>query len=166
MASELCGQDLSGFFADYLYDVKELPLAEWFKQAGVTVHWRPFTGQNDKGGKPVTESRFPPNFGARYSKATTGITLTQLFEGEPAQEAGLSAEDTIVAVNGLRVDADKWESMLKRYQAGDRLQIHAFRRDELMQFEVKLSAPENNVCVLVAEETAEAIPLRKAWLLP
>ncbi|MBD3671078.1 MAG: M61 family metallopeptidase, partial [Gammaproteobacteria bacterium] len=43
LASEICGQDLSGFFEQYLYGTGDMPLAEWFKQAGVGVHWRAAT---------------------------------------------------------------------------------------------------------------------------
>ncbi|MBD3671110.1 MAG: PDZ domain-containing protein [Gammaproteobacteria bacterium] len=141
-----------------------MPLAEWFKRAGVGVHWRAATSQSDRGGKRVTESAFPPNFGARYNKASLGITLTHLFDGEPAQEAGLSADDCIVAVNGLRLSGDKWESLLRQHQPGDVLYVHAFRRDELMEFEVKLGPPLENVCVLIGEDGDDARHLRDKWL--
>jgi len=164
LASELCGQDLGGFFTDYLYGTNELPLEEWFKQAGVSLHWRPYTSQNDKGGKAVTESHFPPNFGARYSKAAAGVSLTNVYEGEPAQLAGLSADDVVIAIDGLKLESERWESMLKRYLPGDRLKVHAFRRDELLEFDVTLAAQENNVCVLVAEADETYSRLREAWL--
>lgn len=166
IASQLCGRDLSGFFADYLYDVKELPLKDWFQLAGVEIQWRPYSNQNDKGGKPVAESHFPPNFGARYSKAATGITLTTVYDDEPAQRAGLSAQDLVIAVDGLKVEADRWEAMLKRHRPGDRLKVHAFRRDELMEFDVELETAANNVCVLLPASGEQNTKLRQAWLNP
>ena len=52
----------------------------------------------------------------------------------------MSAGDLVVAVDGLRVSAAAagLDAMLARYKVGDTVQVHAFRRDELMTFDVKL----------------------------
>jgi len=34
--------------------------------------------------------------------------------------------------------------MLERRQTGERVRVHAFRRDELMEFELELDAPEDS----------------------
>jgi len=45
-----------------------------------------------------------------------------------------------VAIDGLRVSGSpsNLEVLLSRYKVGDTVQVHAFRRDELMTFSVKL----------------------------
>jgi len=56
----------------------------------------------------------------------------------------------LVAIDGLRVDAPAGlELLLAQYRAGDRVNVHVFRRDELREFRVRLSGPEASECVLV-----------------
>jgi len=63
----------------------------------------------------------------------------------------LSAGDVLVAVDGLRVDAPAGlDVLLSQYRAGERVQVHVFRRDELRVFTVRLSAPAALDCVLAA----------------
>jgi len=58
----------------------------------------------------------------------------------------LSAGDVIAAINGLRVTASDVDNSLSNalapYRIGDTIRVHAFRRDELMECEVKLQADD------------------------
>lgn len=58
--------------------------------------------------------------------------------------AGLSAGDVIIAIDGIKVDTSNFEQLLKAYQAGDEVSVHAFRRDELRSFTVQLAQSEQN----------------------
>ena len=62
-----------------------------------------------------------------------------MFDGSPAQRAGLSANDVLIALGGLRVTRSNLDGLLTRYAAGDVVECMAFRRDELLRFEVKLA---------------------------
>jgi predicted metalloprotease with PDZ domain len=53
--------------------------------------------------------------------------------------------------------------MLSRRRAGERVRIHAFRRDELMEFEVRLKPASADTCVL-AELPGARARLLKRWL--
>jgi predicted metalloprotease with PDZ domain len=66
--------------------------------------------------------------------------LTNVHEGGPAHKAGLSAGDIIVALDGLRVTGhpSNLETLLSRYKVGDKVTVHVFRRDELMEFALTL----------------------------
>jgi predicted metalloprotease with PDZ domain len=63
-----------------------------------------------------------------------------VHEGGPAHEAGLSAGDIVIALDGLRVNGNpsNLDALLSRYKVGDKVTVHAFRRDELMTFTVTL----------------------------
>jgi predicted metalloprotease with PDZ domain len=43
-----------------------------------------------------------------------------------------------VAIDGLRVTATNLDNLLGRYPVGASVEVHAFRRDELMTFRVTL----------------------------
>ena len=65
-------------------------------------------------------------------------------------------------IDGLRVTPSTLDKLLARHQPGDTVRIHAFRRDELMEFTVRLDPPlADNARLAIGEG---AYPLRKQWL--
>jgi predicted metalloprotease with PDZ domain len=88
-----------------------------------------------------------------------------VYEGGAAHRAGLSAGDTLVALDDLRITASNLDTLLARYSIGDVVVVHAFRRDELMQFEVRLqpdAAPQ--VKLVMQDKPVTGVKLRDAWL--
>ena len=49
---------------------------------------------------------------------------------------------------------------------GDRVTVHAFRRDELLVFDVTLDAAPEDTChlALASDASAEALARRAAWI--
>jgi predicted metalloprotease with PDZ domain len=91
--------------------------------------------------------------------------LASVHETGPAHQAGLSAGDTLIAIDGLRVTGGNLESLLQRYRVGDVVKMHAFRRDELMTFDVTLESDTTPQFTLaMREKPLTATRLRKTWL--
>ena len=92
--------------------------------------------------------------------------LANVLDGGPAQAAGLSAGDVLVALDGLKVGSKSLDDMLLRRRPGDELKLHVFRRDELMSFSVTLAeAPADKVSLKLATKAgAAALKLRRGWL--
>ena len=84
----------------------------------------------------------------------------------PAARAGLSANDVLVAIAGLKATPERVATLLARYSPGEVVQVMAFRRDELMTFDVTLCAPPADTCWLTLDTDADATALlhREAWL--
>jgi predicted metalloprotease with PDZ domain len=77
----------------------------------------------------------------------------------------LSAGDVLVAIDGLRVTASNFDTLLARFRVGDRIEVHAFRRDELFVTLAKLQAADAPQFSLTLQaKPAAAARLRKAWL--
>lgn len=128
LIQEACGIDVSDFIARYAYGTEELPLQQLLAHAGITLTWTP-------------ESTLPA-LDARWRTVNGETQLTTVYSNGAAHEAGLSAHDVIVAIDGLRVGGSNTiERLLRPYQAGDSLSLHVFRRDELRCFTLKLSHP-------------------------
>ena len=168
LASELSGLDLADFFARYVDGTDELPLAAALETFGLDLQLRPAEGNKDAGGKSgKTAKDSPPRqwLGARWT-AGGEARITHAFAGGPAQNAGLSAGDVIVAWNGLRVTAGTLHFRIDRAASGARTQVHAFRRDELMTFEVVLAPAPQDTCWLTlrSDAPAAAMARREAWL--
>ena len=92
--------------------------------------------------------------------------MTHVFDGSPAQAAGLSANDVLVALGGLRATPANLDTLLSRYETGDIVEIVAFRRDELMRFEVKLATqPPIKFTLEIDPKSARAAQqLRQGWI--
>jgi len=92
------------------------------------------------------------------------LKLNSVLHGGSAHAAGLAAGDIVIAVDGLR--ADNPDTLTDRYLPGDRVQIHAFRRDEL--FETFLIWQEDRTprwrLVPRAKVSDSALALRRSWL--
>lgn len=152
LAEAISGLRLMPAFAAWVNGTGDLPLAGLLKSLGVELH-READGTL-------------PDLGARTLADGAELKLAAVFDGGPAQAAGLSALDVLVAVDGLRVSRDNFDQLLGRYRGGDLVEIHAFRRGELMRFRVRLADPPRD-CVrleIAKRASTRALALRKAWL--
>jgi len=123
---EVSGLKLKPLFERWVRGTDDLPLAKLFAPLGVKLL------EERKGGKASLD--------AGIGRDALGAKLTQVHEGGAAHLAGLSAHDVLIAIDGLRVNgtAPNVEALLARYRVGDKVTVHAFRRDELMAFDVTL----------------------------
>jgi len=170
VAAEVAGTDLGEFFERYLYGTEDPPLAELLADVGVAFTLRAADNAADTGGKPAKTSAEEVarrgTLGVRTAADPAGARLLNVFDDGAAQAAGLSAGDLLIAVDGLRVTKENLERLLWRYPPGSKVVLHAFRRDELMEFQAALQSPPVDTCVYtlktdIDEATAAR---RRAWL--
>jgi predicted metalloprotease with PDZ domain len=147
LAEELSGLDLKRFFAQTIHGTRDIPLKKLLAPFGVRL---------------LREKARTPVFGALIASGHDSVKLATVYDGGPAQQAGLSSGDTLVAIDGLRVGAKNFDALLTRRKPGDVLAIHAFRRDELMCFDVKLGVHGDDAPRLQCDQSANA--LRRGWL--
>ena len=137
--------------------------AELLDSFGVDFHVRAAVNAADRGGKPSTAA--PPTcwLGAKVAK---DLTLQNVFTGSPAERAGLAANDVLVAVDGVRASADSLDKLATTRSAGERVGVHAFRRDELIVVDVELACAPLDTCWLTMREepSGDAARLRQHWL--
>ncbi len=130
LTGQLCGKKMTGFFDLYVRGTKDVPLAALLPEFGVEL---------------INQRKVvKPGLGVKLSRDSADCRLAQVLAGGAAHSGGLSAGDVIIAVDGLRVSAmdgpNSLNKLLARYRVGQRLDVHAFRRDELMTFHVTLQA--------------------------
>lgn len=167
IVSEVTEINLSGFFEKYLYGTEDLPLKELLSDVGITFNLRPTTSVDDKGGKAVSSKiNSPVSLGARLAENPSGAKITQVFSNESAEIAGLSAGDIIIAINNLKVSKSNINKMVESYSIDDELLIHAFRRDELKEFTLKLTPAELTTCYLQTDDKSNEnrIKNQNKWL--
>ena len=146
---EVSGAKLRTLFERWVRGLEDLPLAKLYAPFGVKlVDER----KNAKASLDVGIGRDP-----------LGAKLTQVHEGGAAHRAGLSAQDIVIAIDGLRVNGNpaNVDTLLARYRVGDKVAVHAFRRDELMGFDVVLQG-DRVPCISLSQ----AVAGKKTSLLP
>lgn len=161
IVNELVGRDLTDFMRQLIYQTDELPLQETLKEVSVELTYRASAGQLDKGGKE--ESVLPAaTLGAQVKEVEGGLQVLSVSEKGPAQQAGLSAGDLIIAINDLRAGLVLYQSWLKLSAADSEHTLYAFRRDELMRFDITLSSPARDTAMLSIID--ESDPALQSWL--
>jgi predicted metalloprotease with PDZ domain len=148
---EATGVDLGPLFEHAVHGTRDLPLATLLQPFGIAL-------------APEFDRSAKPSLGARV-RGAADCTLAVVHEGSAAQKAGLSAGDVLIALDGLRVSAANLDTLLARYQPGAKVEIHAFRRDELRTVRVRLDGPEVvRYALNVTGNQAAVRRLRERWL--
>jgi predicted metalloprotease with PDZ domain len=149
--AEASGAQLAELFAEGVRGTRDLPLDTLLAPFGVTLAPDP-----DKNGKPALGVRL---------RGGADCTLATVHEGSAAQKAGLSAGDVLIALDGLRMTGGNIDALLSRYQPGAKVEVHAFRRDELRITQVKLDGPEvARYKLAVSDNRPAARKARERWL--
>jgi len=146
---EVSGLKLRNLFDKFVRGTDDLPLAKLFTPFGIKLV------DERKSGKPSLD--------AGIGRDALGAKLTQVHEGGAAHLAGLSALDVVIAIDALRVNGNpsNVDALLSRYRVGDKVTVHAFRRDELMAFELTLQGdrvPGITLAPAVAGKKSVALP--------
>jgi predicted metalloprotease with PDZ domain len=149
--AEATGADLGALFEQAVRSTRDLPLETMLEPFGVSL-------------APERDKNARPTLGARV-RGGGDCTLAAVHDGSAAQKAGLSAGDVLVAIDGLRVTGSNLDALLSRYLPGAKVEVHAFRRDELRTVQVKLDGPEvSRYSLTVTDRRTAARNWRERWL--
>ncbi|RLL29910.1 M61 family peptidase [Acinetobacter cumulans] len=142
LCNELTGDNWIEQINHLVNTTDELPLDQLFPEFGLS-----YTLNNDKA--------LP--FGLKLTDKPEGVVVSSARRDGVAAKAGLSANDVIVAIDGIKATVKLAEKYAK--QDGT-FTIHAFRRDELMTFEVNAAGSVLTEVELKVEDQAKA----EKWL--
>ncbi len=146
---EATGVDLSAAIARWAYGTSELPLAECLASVGIAL-------------TKAADGEQTAWLAARTRMQDGGVVIASLDRDGPAALGGLAAGDRLVAIDGLRCDEARLKTLLARARPGQRVRVHAFRRDELIETGVELAAPPALITLAATGKPA----MRDAWLGP
>lgn len=164
IVEQLSGLDLKDFFEQYVYGTQDPPLKELFAEFGVSLQARAADSQQDNGGKfsKINKISF---LGLRYKTEGDFLKITHVFNNSAAEQAGLSANDLIVAINGIKVTANRLEHC-GLLEINTSLEIHIFRDESLQLHHLILQSAPLDTCVLTLEnKVSQTIEKRRQqWL--
>jgi predicted metalloprotease with PDZ domain len=166
---EHTGLDLSDFFNQSVRGCNDLDIETYLDSVGVGYKLRQSRGASDSGGLKDTDADAElPRLVLGVATRSDGkeLVLSNVFDGGAAQVAGLSAGDTLIAIDGLRVSEANLDGLVTNAINGTPVKVHAFRRDEIMEFDVTPLPANADTCELwIKEDVDEATFARRtAWL--
>ena len=138
LCNELTGDNWIEQINHLINTTDELPLDQLFPEFGLS-----YSLKNDKS-LPL---------GLKLVEKPEGVLVQSARRDGAAAQAGLSAHDVIIAIDGLKATVKLVEKYAK--QEGS-YSILAFRRDELMSFDVKAAGSELTEVELKVEDQAKA----------
>ena len=144
LCRELTGQDWAEQINHLINTTDELPLDQLLPEFGFSFELK-------------NEQALP--FGLKVVDKAEGVLIQSAGRDGAAAKVGLSANDVILAIDGLKAS----EKLLAKYvkQAGT-YSVYAFRRDELMQFELQAAETSLTTVELKVEDQAKADKWLKA----
>src|ERR1041385_1569165 len=72
----------------------------------------------------------------------SGAKVSAVFDDSPAQAAGLSPGDEVIALDGFRVTSEaELRSLTAALRPGDRIELAVFRRARLLRLPLQLGVP-------------------------
>ena len=138
LCNELTGDNWIEQINHLINTTDELPLDQLFPEFGLS-----YSLKNDKS-LPL---------GLKLVEKPEGVLVQSARRDGAAAQAGLSAHDVIIAIDGLKATMKLVEKYAK--QEGS-YSILAFRRDELMSFDVKAAGSELTEVELKVEDQTKA----------
>jgi predicted metalloprotease with PDZ domain len=157
LAREVTGIDLEPFFQQALRTTVDPPLGILLAQFGVRLHFRAADSASDPGGmRGRREDRPRPWLGMKVRADGGQARIAYVQDGGPAQLAGLSPGDELVAIDGRRVTPETYEARLGRLALEQPVSLQVFRDDEWLALEVRPQAAPRDTCYLAFDPDADA----------
>ncbi|MFO8112335.1 MAG: DegQ family serine endoprotease [Desulfosalsimonadaceae bacterium] len=95
-----------------------------------------------------------------------GVLVTEVLSGQPAEEAGIKANDIIVSVNGKTVNsARNLSRMVSGLSVGEKAEIEVFRDGNTRKIDVTIGRQGDDT-LAGAAQPAEALGIRVAGMTP
>ncbi|WP_267530864.1 M61 family metallopeptidase [Acinetobacter oleivorans] len=142
LCKELTGDNWIEQINHLINTTDELPLDQLFPEFGLSYRVK-------------TDKSLP--LGLKLVDKPEGVLVQSARRDSAAAKAGISANDVIIAIDGLKASTKLIEKYAKQ---GGTYRVFAFRRDELISFEVDCATSELTEVELIVEDQAKT----EKWL--
>jgi predicted metalloprotease with PDZ domain len=152
---EASGIGLGDFFARLIRGTEDPDLREELGYAGLELR---------TSADPATAS--DGHGGTWLGITTTGNKVTGVFDSSPAQVAGISPGDELIAIDGFRATSDAdLRNLLAPRKIGEHVRVSLFRRARLIDVSpVLTNAPPTRYEIATVAEPGSAAARYQAWL--
>jgi predicted metalloprotease with PDZ domain len=152
MCERMAGTKLDEVF-DYAYTTKPVNYPKYFDYAGLDIIMpKPLPGGD---------------FGAIVRDTDGKLIVTAVEPVASAAQAGLRAQDEIVTAQGVVVNADSFDTLLRSKKAGDLIEVAYTRGDTTRRAQIMLGPKMDNSTFTITPKphpTALQAAILKDWL--
>ncbi|WOH36546.1 PDZ domain-containing protein [Thalassotalea fonticola] len=151
IANQLCSCDISTQFIQLLHTANRVPVKQLLAKVGIAFEHTPYKKLNSF--ESDKNSEYKPYLGAFYQQTPAGLKVTIVENNSPAEHAGLSVDDIIIAVDNLKANEKSLQSLLNHIPENKLIDCHIFRDDKLLNLQLKIvCAPKLAVQLDVADD--------------
>ncbi|MCI4363626.1 MAG: PDZ domain-containing protein [Thermoplasmata archaeon] len=152
------GLDLGSFFDRYIRGTQEVDFAAFARLAGLSCE--------PVAPKEEPEKPIPGYLGVEFAPERGELRIREVLDGTPARKAGISPDDEIVAIDGIRVNASGFGDALARLPPGSATEITLFRRRVLTSVRLTTASPPPEKYRIEPLEVAGPLERKvyEAWL--
>lgn len=136
LCQQLTGDEMAEFFQHYINGTTELPLQQLLAEYGVSVQM---------------EHKVWP-LGLKVQDNPQGLLVQQVLRDSAGAQAGISAQDTLIALNGLKATNNLLQQLGSHTDPMPAVVCHVFRRDELKIFEIQGGGAMTSAAKLLIED--------------
>lgn len=153
ICERIAGCSLAEFFEDFVSSTRDIDYAKYLAYAGLEIDTQP-------------EESAGPYLGASTREREGKLVISAVEWDSPAMRAGLSVEDEIIALDGVRVNVRTMDAILRQKKPADKIRLLISRRDEIREVEGVLEKSRRRSFAI--RPTANPTPLQsvilKTWL--
>lgn len=125
-----CGKSLDNFWKKYIYGKDELPLNEYLNFAGLKI-----VNENESGIIKLD---------IETKKEDGKLIIIKVLAGGTAYESGLNFKDEIIAIDGVRADAELMNTIITDKKEGDTIKVLINRKGLIEEIIITLKQPLPN----------------------
>ena len=154
LLTELGSKDANEIWQKHMESANPVNISELLAQVG--LEFLPY-------GKTAKQPLYMVDTGITFTQDSNKIS--QVLRGTDAWQAGLTLNDEIVAVNGIKLNPGKWQDILSTYADNDEVRVSYFRRNILRETPLVISRTLKSkpTIVPVKNPTEAQKALFKAW---
>ncbi|WP_019025943.1 M61 family metallopeptidase [Colwellia piezophila] len=147
LLKQITGGDYKAWWQKNIHGTLEIDFTTLLASAGLEMSYAKKTNDNSAEETKVWT-------GIKTEQSNNGLVISSVEKNSPAWHAGLTTQDVIVAVDGLRINDKDLLTRLKDFKPEQTIDITYFRRDKLATSQVKLAA--------IAKNKLKVVPIVKA----
>ena len=132
VVEEVSGKDFGDFFRRYVSGLDEIPYAQFLDHAALTLK---------------TETRQNADLGFYPGRSPSGIIVSAVVPGSPAEAAGLRVDDVLVALNDAPLPG-RFQGWLRERHPGETIKLKIRREGEEMELTFALGSREESHCTV------------------
>lgn len=145
IVNELTKTNLTQEFNYLLNDKSPVPLTDLLTEFGVKLEQVPSKANSLL---EISTDNHNPFIGFMFKEAKLGIEATQILEDSPAEKAGISVQDNIIAIDNIVVSKGNFSDVINSLSLNKEYNISYIRNGELYNACILLTLPINELTQL------------------